>query len=330
MLFSAAGDWQNQHGIKPAQIDKKKIHLLLIDVQKDFCLPSGALYVGGRSGSGAIDDSRRTAEFIYRNLNAISHVTTTMDTHFAFQIFSPAFWVDHDGAPLQPHDTVAGDLTILRAGKTVGKATPSLLAASVIADGDLTELQKQAEFYVRELERGGKYQLIIWPEHCILGSDGHALIGVVHEARMFHSYVRGAQSDVETKGGNPLTECYSAFGAEVREYFDGRSLAQKNVDLVRKLLNDDRVVIGGQASSHCVKSSVDDLLSEILAKDPALTGKVYVLKDLMSSVTVPDGKGGFILDYTPEAEAALARFANAGMHIVKSTTPIEAWPGIDL
>ena len=65
------------------------------------------------------------------------------------------------------------------------------------------------------------------------------------------------------------------------------------------------MVIAGQAASHCVKSSIDDLLDEIVAQDAALARKVYVLADCMSSVTVPDGKGGFVADFTPQADEAL-------------------------
>jgi fructose-specific component phosphotransferase system IIB-like protein len=79
-----------------------------------------------------------------------------------------------------------------------------------------------------------------------------------------------------------------------------------------------------------VKSSIEDLLGEIVAKDPALAGKVYVLSDCMSAVTVPDGKGGFVADFTPQAEDALRRFADAGMHVVRSTDPIDSWPDIQL
>jgi hypothetical protein len=50
----------------------------------------------------------------------------------------------------------------------------------------------------------------------------------------------------------------------------------------------------------------------------------------MSSVAVPDGKGGFIFDFTPQAEAALKTFEAAGMHVVDSTTPIEDWEGVIL
>ena len=49
---------------------------------------------------GAIDDSRRIAEFIYRNLGAITDITTTLDTHLAYQIFFPSFWLDKADQPL--------------------------------------------------------------------------------------------------------------------------------------------------------------------------------------------------------------------------------------
>jgi nicotinamidase-related amidase len=329
-LFLEAQKWRKQHGLISAAADKKKIHMLPIDMQKDFCFPDGTLYVGGRSGTGAIDDSRRLAEFTYRNLDLISYITPTMDTHFAIQIFFRTYWLDQDDQPLQPYDDVTGDLTIMRMGKAVGKAKPNPAAAPAVANGNYGWLLDHAAHYCSTLEKAKKYLLKIWPEHCILGSDGHALVGIIQEMRMFHSYVRHAQSGVEIKGGNPNAECYSVFGAEVRTQADGHPLAQKNVRLIKTLLEADYVIMPGQAASHCVKSSIADFLDEILAKDPKLAEKVYVLEDCMSAVTVPNPAGGFFVDYTPDAEAALARFANAGMHVVKSTTPIEDWPGIQL
>src|SRR2546421_307464 len=70
-IFEAAAQWRKAHGVTPAASDKRNVHLILIDVQKDFCFPEGSLYVAGRSGRGAMDDSRRIAELIYRNLPAI-------------------------------------------------------------------------------------------------------------------------------------------------------------------------------------------------------------------------------------------------------------------
>jgi hypothetical protein len=35
-----------------------------------------------------------------------------------------------------------------------------------------------------------------------------------------------------------------------------------------------------------------------------------------------------VVDNTDEAEAAFARYAAAGIHVVRSTDPIEVWPGL--
>lgn len=324
VLLDNAAEWRRAHDLKPSAADKYRVHLLLIDVQKDFCFPEGTLFVGGRSGTGAIDDSRRIAEFIYRNLGVLSDITATMDTHFAYQIFFPSFWLGRDDKPLAAHRVITAD----EIGS--GEVRPNPAVAKWLCNGNYAWLTKQVKFYCEQLEKAGKYQLYLWPPHCLLGSAGHALTGIIHEARMFHSFTRGAQSWVEVKGGNPLTENYSVLSPEVLVRHDGAPLAQRNTQFLKTLLEADAVIIAGQAASHCVKSSIDDLLDQILASDPALAKKVYVMTDCMSSVAVPDGKGGFVADFTPEAERAQQRFASAGMHLVESTTPIDSWPGITL
>ncbi|MSP58900.1 MAG: nicotinamidase [Myxococcales bacterium] len=323
-LYEEAGEWRHRHAIAPAATDGTNIHLLLIDVQRDFCFPRGSLYVGGRDGRGALGDNLRTAAFIYRNLGAITNITTTLDTHFAYQIFFPSFWVDRDDRPLAPHREIGSD-DIAR-----GEVRPNPAMAKWLCNGSYPWLLQQVKHYCDELARAGKYKLYLWPPHCLLGSDGHALAGTIHEARLFHSFVRCAQSWAEVKGGNPFTENYSVMRPEVLSRHDGQPLAQRNTQFLSTLLTADAVIIAGQAARHCVKSSIDDLLSEIAVKDPALARKVYVLTDCMSSVTVPDGKGGFVADFTPQAEEALRRFEAAGMHLVRSTDPIAAWPGLSL
>lgn len=318
-LAASAGSWRAQHEIKPAAADETRVHLLLIDVQKDFCFPEGTLYVAGRTGTGAVDDSRRIAELIYRNLDVITDITTTLDTHLAYQIFFASFWLDKQDNPLQPFRVITA------AQIAAGEVRPNPAMAKWLCGGNYTWLCKQVEFYCKELERAGKYQLYLWPPHCLLGSDGHALAGVIHEARMFHAYARTAQSHVEVKGGNPLTENYSVLRPEVTSRFDGMPLAQRNTQFIQTLLSSDAVVIAGQAASHCVKSTIDDLLTEILAQDASLAKKVYLVTDCMSAVTVPDGKGGLAADFTADADQALQRFAAAGMHLVTSTNPIRSW-----
>ncbi|MDI1429312.1 nicotinamidase [Polyangium sorediatum] len=319
LLFVAAEDWRKALDIRPAGADKTNVHLLLIDVQKDFCHPEGALFVAGRSGRGAIDDNRRIAEFIYKNLDVLTAITTTMDTHFSHQIFFPSFWVDREGKPLTAHRVIT------TRDVDAGEVRPNPAMAKWLCGGNYPWLVKQVRHYCEELEKAGKYTLYLWPPHCLLGSDGHALVGAIHEARLFHSYVRGAQSWVEVKGGNPLTENYSVLSPEVLTRFDGQPLGQKNTLFLKTLLAADVVIIAGQAASHCVKSSIDDILGEIASVDAALARKIYLLTDCMSAVTVPDGKGGLVADFTPEADKALAKFAAAGMNLVKSTDEIGRW-----
>ena len=319
VVFKEAAAHRKAHGIRPAASDAQNVHLLLIDVQKDFCFPQGSLYVGGRSGRGAMDDGRRIAELVYRNLTTITQITTTMDTHFAYQIFFPSFWVDREGEPLTPHRVITS------AQIDGGEVRPNPAVAKWLCGGNYPWLMKQVRHYTAELEKAGKYELYLWPPHCLLGGAGHALAGLVHEARLFHAFARGSQSHVEVKGGHPLTENYSVMQPEVLTRHDGRPLAQKNTSFLRTLLTADAVLIAGQAASHCVKSSIDDLLAEVVATDRALAKKIFVLTDCMSAVTVPDGKGGFVADFTEAAEAALQRFADAGMNLVKSTDPMSGW-----
>ncbi len=323
-IFDLAAEWRNQHNIKFAGAQNYDLHLLGIDLQKDFCFPDGSLYVGGRDGQGAIDDNRRIAEFVYGNLDKIKNFTVTLDTHFAYQIFFASFWVDDDGNPLTPHAEITVEM--IRAGDV--KPNPAI--AWWVCNGNYPWLLKQVEFYCEELEKAGKYKLYLWPPHAIVGSDGHALAGVIHECRLFHNFVRGVQSWTEIKGGNALTENYSVLRPEVLMRHDGQPLTQKNTRFIKTLFAADALVIVGQAASHCVKSTIDDLLDENMVNDPALLKKVYILSDCMSPVVVPDDQGGFIADFTPQCEEALQRYADAGMNIVKSTDPISAWPGMKL
>lgn len=318
-LFNAADEWRRAHNVKLAATDDTNVHVLLIDVQRDFCHPLGSLFVGGRSRTGAVDDTRRTAEFLYRNLGLITNITTTLDTHFAYQIFFPSFWVDRNGAALQPHREITSQQI------HDGEVRPNPAVAKWLCNGNYTWLLKQVTYYCEQLEKAGKYKLYLWPPHCMLGSDGHALIGLLHEARLFHAFVRGTQSWCEVKGGNPLTENYSVMQPEVLARHDGQPLAQRNTLFLKTLLSADAVIIAGQAASHCVKSSIDDILTEIVATDRSLAKKIYLLADCMSAVAVPDGKGGFVADFTAEAQNALGRFEAAGMNVVRSTDDPRSW-----
>lgn len=319
-LARVATEWRSEHEIPAAATDELRVHLVLIDMQKDFSFPEGTLFVGGRSGSGALEDSDRTARFIYRNLAGLTEITCTLDTHYPLQIFLTSFWLDEDGNVPPPHTEVR--LSDLREGRL----RPNPAVAEWVAGGDQGWLQRQVEFYCSELERAGRYTLYLWPPHCMAGSEGHALAGVIHEARLFHSYTRFSPAAVAVKGEAPLTEFYSAIHPEVPESFDGRLLASPNTTFLNAMDTADVVILAGQAASHCVRATAEDLMAHL---DQETLSKVYLLTDCMTSIAVPapDRPGEFAVDFTPMSEAAFERFSAAGMHLVQSTTPMAEWPG---
>ncbi len=319
-LARQAEEWQHRHDLKPSGGDRTRVHLLVIDDQVDFSFPAGSLYVAGRSGTGAMDAQQNLVEFIYRHLHRISQITCTMDTHLPFQVFFPSAHLRSDGSHPDPHTIISAE------DYRKSRYRPNPAAARHLG-ADPLWLQRQYTYYCEQLEASGKYQLYLWPYHCMLGSNGHRLSGTVEEARLFHSFARGAENLPEIKGGNPLTEHYSIFAAEVTSCHDGRPIPgiQKNTRLIKTLLDANYVLLAGLASSHCVKESIADFLGEIRKQDPALAKKVYILRDCTAAVVVPGGP-----DFTEDAEKALQNFQDAGMHVVDSKTDVQSWPDFQI
>src|SRR6187431_2159324 len=104
-----ARTWAQEHGIGPAAEDSPRVCLLAVDVQNTFCLPDFELFVGGRSGTGAVDDNQRLCKFIYQNMQRISEIDPTMDTHTAMQIFHPMFWINDAGDNPPPFTMISYD-----------------------------------------------------------------------------------------------------------------------------------------------------------------------------------------------------------------------------
>jgi nicotinamidase-related amidase len=302
-----ARDWARLHSLKPASTDQTRSWLMLIDVQNTFCIPDFELYVGGRSGRGAVEDNTRLCEFIYRNLGNISGITATVDTHLTMQVFHAIFFVDKDGNHPAPYTDIY--TSELRDGKWT--FNPILAPQFGIAP---EYGQQMMIHYAEQLEKKGKYALTVWPYHAMLGGIGHALVSSVGEAVFFHSVARLAQTEIVIKGDVPFTENYSVIGPEVLTGPMGEALGMHDQRFIEQLQRVDKLIIAGQAKSHCVAWTVSDLLDDINAVDAELARKVYLLEDCTSPVVVPG-----VVDHTDTANAAFERFAEAGMNIVKST-----------
>ena len=308
--------WRDEHSVAPSSSDEHRVGLLLVDVQNTFCIPEFELFVAGRSGMAAVEDNTRLCKFIYANLSSITRIHATLDTHTAMQIFHSVFLVDDAGNHPEPMTAIS--LEDVESGRW--RVNPQVAVALGVDQDYLIH-------YCRSLSRDGFYALMVWPYHAMLGGVGHALVSSVEEALFFHNMVRSSQTDFEVKGVHPLTENYSVLRPEVLDDNHGKALVEPHdLDgaLIDELLGYDALIVAGQAKSHCVAWTMADLLTEIRKRDPALAEKVYLLEDCSSPVVV---KG--VVDFTDQADAAYRDFESAGMHLVRSTTPLDSWDGFE-
>ncbi|MCF2489532.1 nicotinamidase [Dyadobacter sp. CY347] len=233
----------------------KKTALLLIDAQFDFCNPKGALYV-----PGAETDVERIARLIALEGEKIDSIFVTLDTHKVLDIAHPLFWEDANG------NTVAPFTLITAANVKSGKWTPRYDRDYVIR-------------YLETLEAEGEFKHFIWPEHCLIGSKGAALDDTIMEALLAWTHRTGRDYKAIIKGTNPLTEHFGVFRAQVPV------ANAPETELDQGFLNDlsafDQILVAGEARSHCVATSIN----QILKYAPELASKVTILSDCMSDVT---------------------------------------------
>jgi nicotinamidase-related amidase len=315
-IAESAAAWSVRHRIGPAAADRVKVGLVLVDVQNTFCIPGFELYVGGRSGTAAVDDNRRLCGFVYRNLANITRIVATLDTHRAMQIFHAIFLVDADGRHPEPYTQVTAD-DVAGGRWRFNPAVGDALAVGA------EEGQHHLRHYTDQLRKSGKYTLTVWPYHAMLGGIGHALVSAVEQAIFFHTIARCSQPDLEVKGSHPLTEHYSVLGPEVATSSEGETLVGRSDRLFRLLEEFDALVFAGQAKSHCVAWSIADLLGQVQARNRDLARKIVLLEDCTSPVVVPG-----VVDFTADADAAFARFREAGAHLARSTEPMASWPSL--
>ncbi len=308
--------WAIEHAIQPSARDRFRVALIGIDIQNTFCIPGFELFVGGRTGIGAVEDNQRLCTFLYRNLPNLTQIVATLDTHTAQMIFHPVFLVDSEGNHPAPMTLVSYEDVLFGRWRFNPAVADSLAITPEYGQDHLLH-------YTEELKQRQKYDLTIWPYHVMVGSIGHALVPAFEEAVFFHTIARQQQANFTIKGNNPLTEHYSAIGPEVLDGPGGERIASKSATFLRLLKEYNAVIFAGQAKSHCVAWTIADFLEDINTQQPELAKKVYLLEDCTSPVVVPG-----VVDYTEAADQAFERFAQAGMHLVRSDQPMAEWPGM--
>lgn len=229
--------------------NQEKTLLLVIDMQNDF-MDNGELGVPGAHG-----DVWNTVSFIYKHLRQISHIAISLDTHQPNQIFHPMWWVDKNGNHPAPFTTIS---------------------ESDVKKGIWKPVQQEQEtlHYLNRLEKIGKKQLCVWSYHCLEGTNGAALEGQLANMVQFHSVLQRTNTMFVNKGRNPLSEMYGIISPEVEDGFGVNSSLLEFIDTF------DKIIVVGEAKSHCVLESIKQIVTHLPHKGKDL----IVLEDCMSSI----------------------------------------------
>lgn len=248
------------------------IHFLVIDPQNDFCdLPSSHRTVDAATGvvqspalpvPGAHADMQRLADLIREGRKGISGISVTLDSHRRLDIAHPTFWYGAGGEAVEPFTQIGA----------------SDVRNGLFAPKDPAALPRVLS-YLDALESAGRYRLMVWPVHCEIGSWGHNVHADIRAAYNSWEDATGHSVNMVIKGTNPWTEHYSAIMAEVPDPDDpGTGANHRLIDLLAQA---DRVFIGGEAGSHCVRATTEHIVDFF---KPAHVSKLVLLTDCMSPV----------------------------------------------
>jgi nicotinamidase-related amidase len=261
---------------------KGGLALFIIDPQVDFH-EGGSLAV-----PGATEDSRKIAALIRKFQDKIERIVVTLDSHHKMHIHHADFWTNKEGGKPEPITTIITSQDI-NAGKWQARQ-PELRAWSL-------EYAKQLEASQSGLP------FIIWPDHCLVGTEGQSIHPPLMEALNDWAVARTRSVNFYFKGQNNRAEMYSALKSEVPVPDDPTTDFDR--DLVSTLAKHQKVLCCGEAKSHCVNWSVRHLL-ECWPK--GRNGDIVLLNDCCSAV------GGF--------EEVASKFetdmSNAGLSIVNA------------
>lgn len=237
-------------------------HLLTIDPQNDFCdIPHAALPVVGANA-----DMLRLAAFVQRNQARLDGITVTLDSHPSVAVERTTFW--HTGAG----DAVAPFTFITSADVQAGRYVPRDAARTPEVLAMLAQLAQR-----------GRPGLVVWPVHCVTGTWGHNIHSALAEQLQAWEFAQQRAVRKVLKGEYPLTEHFGVFEADAPVV--GVASTQFNTALAADVTQGvDLLLLAGEASSHCVAASYDQLAG-YLAQQPGPAPRIVLLSDCMSPVT---------------------------------------------
>lgn len=267
-----------------------KAHLMIIDPQNDFMdTPGAALPV-----PGANEDMKRVAALIDRVGRKLDDVHVTLDSHRIIDVGHPGFWEDRNGKQPVPNPIVIISADDIRNG---------------VWSPRIPTLRRRMIEYAETLESGGKYPLIVYNEHCVIGTPGHNVQSELMEALVRWERRQIANVNYVVKGTNPFTEHYGGLMAEVPDPDDPST--GLNTEFLAMLAAADIIGLAGEALSHCVMSTVNQIADNIGEEH---VKKFRILTDCSSPI--PQAGGG--PDFPAIAASWLEDMRNRGMQLITS------------
>jgi nicotinamidase-related amidase len=260
----------------------KKIAFIGIDLQKDFHdIAGAALPVGG-----AVKDTERMCILIDK-MNPLT-IFTSMDSHYSLDISHAAWWKKPNGTNVEPF---------------------TLISPEDVKNGTYTAVidPTRSLKYLEDLKANGEFMHFIWPDHCLMGSDGYALLPMYLDTLNKWMHRRKKWVNFITKGVNPYTEHFGIFRANVPDTSDPNT--QVNQGIFQALNAHDELYLYGEARTHCVVNS----LKQMLEIAPQLASKLYVVEDATSNV------GGLPQDFYDHVDNLYKDAASKGVQFVKTT-----------
>ncbi len=257
-----------------------KACLLIVDPQKDFCDPNGSLFV-----PGADTDVIRLGAMIDRVRSKLDSIEVTLDSHHRLHIANPIFWRNAAGGHPSPFTIITQE--DVRNG--LWMPFDASLNARVLN-------------YTEQLEQNGRYQLCIWPEHCLIGTWGQTVADPVCQA-ILRWEDRPAVVNWLAKGSNIYTEHYSVVQADVPDPSDPHT--ELNTAFLKKLQSYDIIGFTGEALSHCVANTGRDIVAHFSAR---YIRKIHLITDCSSSVS----------GFTHISDGFLSEMTSIGMQLCTS------------
>lgn len=221
-----------------------KNHLLIIDPQIDFC-DIQPEKIGGQTPrlavAGGLQCITNISNFIDGHMLNINEITVSLDSHHIVDIAHTEFWCDENGETPLPFTQITAEM--VKNKQYYPKRS---------------EWHQLSLDYLSQLESKNNYAHTLWPPHTLIGTVGHAIVPVL--AELLSAWEIANQKNVTyiLKGTQPFTEHFSVIAAEVGNPVFPETMP--NQELIHSLAKCQLLIVGGLASSHCLKSTVEDIV----------------------------------------------------------------------